>query len=95
MFIGVNLTFFPMHFVGLAGMPRRIPDYPDNYYYWNSISSFGSIISGVSVLLFFYLIYVAFNNNSSFVTKYVLWFLDLVKELYSNILTSFFVNLLI
>ena len=87
MFIGVNLTFFPMHFVGLAGMPRRIPDYPDNYYYWNSISSFGSIISGVSVLLFFYLIYVAFNNNSSFVTKYVLWFLDLVKELYSNILT--------
>ena len=65
MFIGVNLTFFPMHFVGLAGMPRRIPDYPDNYYYWNILSSFGSIISSVSVLLFFYVIYLSFNNNKN------------------------------
>lgn len=65
MFIGVNLTFFPMHFVGLAGMPRRIPDYPDNYYYWNIISSFGSIISSVSVVIFFYLIYLSFNNNNA------------------------------
>lgn len=56
MFVGVNITFFPMHFLGLAGMPRRIPDYPDEYWGWNSIASFGSMVSVVSVLIFFYTI---------------------------------------
>lgn len=56
MFIGVNMTFFPMHFLGLAGMPRRIPDYPDMYVFWNQVASYGSLLSVVGVLVFLVLI---------------------------------------
>ena len=57
-FIGVNLTFFPMHFLGLGGMPRRIPDFPDAFSGWNSVCSLGSYISFFSSLFFFYIVYI-------------------------------------
>lgn len=62
-FIGVNITFFPMHFLGLAGMPRRIPDYPDAYSGWNAIASFGSYLSALSALFFFYVVYITLTEN--------------------------------
>ena len=63
LFIGVNTTFFPQHFLGLAGMPRRIPDYPDAFEGWNYVSSIGSLVSVVSMGLFLYVIYDMFVNQ--------------------------------
>jgi cytochrome c oxidase subunit 1 len=58
-FFGVNITFFPMHFLGLAGMPRRIPDYPDAFAFWNQVATFGSYLTFSGLVLFFFLCYRA------------------------------------
>jgi len=62
-FVGVNVTFFPMHFLGLAGMPRRIPDYPDAYLGWNHIASVGSFISFLAIGFFFFVVYDALTGS--------------------------------
>ncbi len=64
-FIGVNLTFFPMHFLGLAGMPRRVPDYPDAFEGWNYIASIGSCISFISATLFIFIVYLTLISKKN------------------------------
>jgi cytochrome c oxidase subunit 1 len=78
-FVGVNVTFFPMHFLGLAGMPRRIPDYPDAFKGFNLIASYGSFISLVSSLIFFIVVYDTLVTQREFNTLRNGWNWSLTK----------------
>jgi cytochrome c oxidase subunit I len=69
-FIGVNLTFFPQHFLGLAGMPRRYPDYPEAFAGWNFVSSIGAFIAGASTLVFLYVVFRTFTSGERAADNY-------------------------
>jgi cytochrome c oxidase subunit 1 len=69
-FIGVNLTFFPMHFLGAAGMPRRYPDYPDAFAGWNYVASIGSFVGAFSVLIFLFVCYKTFTSKVAVADNY-------------------------
>jgi cytochrome c oxidase subunit 1 len=64
-FIGVNLTFFPQHFLGLAGMPRRYVDYPDAFAGWNLVSTYGALVSSLGTVVFFGGLAVAFVRKQA------------------------------
>ena len=84
LFIGVNVTFFPQHFLGLQGMPRRISDYADAFAGWNMISSIGSIISVTATLLFLHTLYIQLTEGKPIIDYIWLksaYFFDLLQAL--------------
>ena len=68
-FVGVNITFFPIHFLGLAGIPRRYSDFPDRFIYWNVFSRVGSIISTVSVIFFLFILWEALVSHRPAISR--------------------------
>ena len=72
MFIGANLTFFPQHFLGRQGMPRRYLDYPEQFALWNHVSSMGAFLSGASFLFFFWIVFYTLRYGQR-VTEPAYW----------------------
>jgi cytochrome c oxidase subunit I len=79
-FLGVNITFFPMHFLGLAGMPRRIPDYPDAFAFWNSLATYGSYLSVLGVIVFIYGIFRSIIDDRILTTLWMRYFFHWQKK---------------
>jgi len=73
-----------MHFLGLAGMPRRIPDYPDMYWFWNYVSSVGSLVSVIGVFVFFYLVWDSYYSNSIFVQVHNSYYVIILNRYFLN-----------
>lgn len=67
-FFGVNLTFFPLHFAGIQGYPRKYVDYPDVYSFWNICSSFGGVVRVFSLFLFVFLIFESMFSFKTFLS---------------------------
>ncbi len=89
-FIGVNLTFFPMHFLGLAGMPRRIPDYADSYSFWNGVASYGSLITLFGLTYLFYIFMVHILDEHSYLNSYTFrWKSRLIHYYYKYLLNKY------